>query len=121
MDRPADSKPFVYLPLVGARAGEAGGFAMIDAEDEELVKSLGPWYRADLLSGEHWKPAVRNQWLVEGDPVHSWTWLHNFVMGISDKHVAPSAEVEVYAVNGYWLDCRKSNLGIQEKSKEGRD
>ena len=41
MDRPADSKPFVYLPLVGARAGEAGGFAMIDAEDEELVKFLG--------------------------------------------------------------------------------
>lgn len=61
-------KPPVRIPLIGPRPGQAGGHAIIDAEDEELVLALGPWYRADLLVGEDRKPAARNKMVVVGDP-----------------------------------------------------
>ena len=107
--------PPVHIPLIGPAAGVPGGYAIIDAEDEELVLSLGPWYRAELLWQGEWKPAARNKHLVENDPVAAWTWLHNFVVTIPDKHVTPKFEFEVCPVNGWWLDCRKDNLQIRPK------
>jgi len=105
----------VRIPLQGPAPGMVGGYATIDTEDEELVVALGPWYRADLLVGEDRRPAARNRMVVEGDPVCAWTWLHNFVMGMPDKHVDPRADLEVCPINGWWLDCRKRNLEIQPK------
>ena len=105
---------------------EGGGSVKIDAEDEELVRSLGPWHRTELLSDRRWKPAARNQIPVEGEPrqlatgrcvppVPAWAWLHNLVKGVPDKHVAPGEEWEVYPLDGWWLNCRKDNLDIRRK------
>lgn len=115
MSKPVDP-PSVQIPLIGYTASQPGGFATIDAEHEELVRSLGPWYRADMLVDGQRKPAARNRIDVEGDPVCAWAWLHNFVMTIPDKHIAPSGDVEIYPISGWWLDCRKSNLRVRDKS-----
>lgn len=116
----ADFPPSVRIPLHGPAPGMAGGYATIDAEDDELVVALGPWYRADLLISGERRPAARNRMAVGGSPVCAWAWLHNFVMGMPDKHVDPRADLEVCPTNGYWLDCRKSNLTVQPKMSSRR-
>ena len=103
----------VLLPLIGPRQNILGGHAMIDAEDEELVKTLGPWYRAQMLYCGQLRPAARNRLEQKGNPLCAWTWLHNFIVGLNDKHTNPNTDLEVCPVNDWWLDCQKDNLQIQ--------
>jgi hypothetical protein len=94
--------------------------AIVDAESAELVRSLGPWYQANLLVDGEGKPAARNRIKVEGDRVCAWCWLHNLIMAVPDKHIAPNTSEEVYPKNGWWLDCRKSNLRVRKEKASAR-
>jgi hypothetical protein len=119
----------VRLPL------EGGGIALIDAEDEELVLSLGKWERTSpnwswwSIGGReyelHYSGRRRDYWHwgshtkvayyhippAEGEPLSSGgttVYLHDLVMGARDDQ-------EVFPANGDGLDCRKSNLRIRPK------
>jgi len=125
----ADGTEFVRVPL------EGGGSALIDADDEELVRSLGEWSR----TGPGWSCYSKysddgkksyefrrhgNYWdwhshthvaysyipLGEGEPMSGGTrvYLHELVMGAREGQ-------EVYPANGNGLDCRKINLRIRQR------
>jgi hypothetical protein len=107
---------FVRIPLEGE--AESPGLwyvlrrfsALIDAEDEELVRSLGPWRVEDGVRrgqslraytyGPDWTPPTG--WIppfLRARPMY----LHDLVMGAG-------AGEKVWALNEDLLDCRKSNL-----------
>jgi hypothetical protein len=116
------------IPLLDQR-GKPAGFATVDAEDAEWVTALGPWYRAELWYEGQGRPAAHNQiphdqiqektWNSKREPDHyrpcNWTWLHNLVTQIPDKHTDVKGDCEVVPLNGYWLDCRKDNLLVQAR------
>jgi hypothetical protein len=128
---PGEGKPtYVRLPL------EGGGIALIDAEDEELVRSLGRWTSTPppwswwSIGGRKYEYRRNNRgswfdwsshsrvayicFLEEGATMFGGTtvYLHELVMGAREGQ-------EVYPANGNGLDCRKRNLRIrvQQKSK----
>jgi hypothetical protein len=111
MQHPPRKTSSIQIPLAD------GGTAIVDAQDEELVRSLGPWYRAEIHVNNEWTPAAFNSKPLKGERAYSWTWLHNLVMNAADKHLAPSIRWEVYPANGSWLDCRRSNLRIRPKRR----
>ena len=120
-----DGAEYVRLSL------EGGGVALIDAEDEELVLSLGQWstdgpcwswlsnggtsyeLRRDRR-GNYWDwrthTKVASIYMPEGTMGGTTIYLHELVMGAR-------ADQEVYPANGNGLDCRKSNLRIRSKVK----
>ncbi len=115
MARPPDSPP-VHIPLEGEAEDRVLRYrtrkyrATIDAEDEELVRALGPWY-IEEVRGRRRYVLCATGYGPDGPPDFSapeWVspdrvYLHDLVMG------AGAGEL-VKALNGNLLDCRKSNL-----------
>lgn len=95
--------------------------ARIDAEDEELVRILGPWeLQGQAKLGYHdWRshtPRAYTLGSMEG--VHPdelfrhrigapRLYLHDLIMGVG-------AGEEAFPANGDGLDCRKSNLRLRK-------
>jgi hypothetical protein len=131
MAQPPAPSPFVRIPLEG-EAVSPGTFllrkfsAKIDPEDEELVRSLGPWFVGgpDWGSYYDWRtrtPYAYSRRPVEGvDPTDfaagvrgavTTIYLHDLVMGTG-------ADEDAFPANGDGLDCRKSNLRIRKRRQK---
>src|SRR5258708_3779911 len=109
-----DSPEFIRLPL------EGGGLALIDEDDEELVRSLGEWsstgpnwswysdggrgyeLRRNRRSNWHdWHAHSRVAFIYMPEGGGTTVYLHDLIMGAREGQ-------EVYPANGDGLDCRKS-------------
>src|SRR5579863_4218947 len=110
VSQPADHPPFVRVPLEGEAQlrpwlyvnGKCWS-ALIDAEDEELVQSLGPWH---VQEGS---PSRRRGLCACNHREGASIYLHDLIMGAGGGE-------RVWALNDDLLDCRKRNL--QKFSKE---
>jgi hypothetical protein len=113
-----DSKPWVRIPLEG-EAYSPGLYqkinghpfpvmrrfsAEIDAEDEELVRTWGPWYVANRRGWD--RQLYARSFTVDAD-------LHDLIMGTSPG--------QVWAGDGDLLNCRKSNLRVKSKERAERE
>jgi hypothetical protein len=114
---------FVRIPLEGE--AESPGLvgvlrkfsALVDAEDAELVRSLGPWNVANSPYKRRHRLSAYSRGPEPGERPTLDTvfhprpliYLHDLVMGAGPGE-------KVWALNDDLLDCRKSNLRMR-KSK----
>jgi hypothetical protein len=121
MDQPSQPVPSVEIPLEGVPLELEGIVlegttsiysAKVDAEDEEWVRTLGPWYIRDVegwrLDKDDWRSRSWQAYTYGPDEPDHCVHLHDFIMG-------PGGGEEAFPVNGDGLDCRRSNLRIRRK------
>jgi hypothetical protein len=121
-----DPSPFVRIPLEGEAVSPGTNLlrkfsAKIDPEDEELVRSLGPWSVGGPDWGSFYDWRTHTPYAYSRRPVDpaaagapglvTTIYLHDLVMGTG-------ADEDAFPANGDGLDCRKSNLRIRKRQKK---
>lgn len=92
--------------------------AVIDADKEELVRSLGPWHVRKGCPSDRWSLCActwgpeepKNDLKPWGSRTGSLMYLHNLI-------VTPDEGEKVWALNGDLLDCRSQNLRKHSKER----